>query len=413
MIFTTRYDIFLNFFLCVIDMCILLEFMNRMYGQILKNRKAAAYFIVFGMIFLMVAHSPYDNSFFIFPVSFLILWAYPKNPKKKLLFESCLFTIIFSYIFMLNDITNILPREGHIWIMWYLIAYHIGLWILLFLCLKLCQTANENLPLSLWLLFLFIPVTTLASSVFILFFLNGTSLSRPARDFMHLFMQATFLFINIAVFALLRRFGIYYKKEQEKALLELQVKQQEQHYKDLLKANAQVRAIRHDMKNHLQTISLLYDKGSRQELSEYLRSTTDLLGKTETSVTSGNPSIDALLGLKLSEMKEKNIQCTPRLSIPLELPLPFSDVVTILGNLLDNAIFASTQWGVPCEIQFSIVYQQHTLLFHMENPCKEDSVMPYKTGMHNVEKVVKKYSGTIQTQVSSHIYTTDIVLYGL
>lgn len=90
MIFTTRYDIFLNFFLCVIDMCILLEFMNRMYGQILKNRKAAAYFIVFGMIFLMVTHSPYDNSFFIFPVSFFILWAYPKNPKKKLLFETCL-----------------------------------------------------------------------------------------------------------------------------------------------------------------------------------------------------------------------------------------------------------------------------------------------------------------------------------
>ena len=413
MIYTTPYDIFINLFLCVIDLLILMEFMKRMYGPIPKRKKAPAGLLAFGVMLVLLLHSPYDNSFFIFPISLLCLWAYPKKPKKKLLFESCLFSIIFSYIFILNDITNILPRNGNIWAMRYLIVYHIGLWFLLFLCLRLCQTADENLPLSLWLLFLFIPVTTLVSSVLILFFLNGTSLGRPARDLMHLFMQATFLFINIAVFDLVRRFGLYYKKEKEKALLELQVKEQEQHYKDLLQVHSQVRAIRHDMKNHLQTISLLYDQGNRQELLDYLFSTTDLLEKTEVLISSGNPSIDTLLGLKLAQIKEKGIRCTPRISIPQGLSISFSDTVTILGNILDNALHACIRWKQPCEIKFSLFYQQHTLLIHMENPCKEEIRKPYGTGMQNVVKAAETYSGTVQTQVKDQVYITDIVLYHL
>lgn len=413
MIYSTPYDLLLNIFLCVIDMCILMELMSRMYGPIIRYKKTAVCIVGLAIIFLMLLPSPYDNSFLTLPVSFLILWFYPQNPRKKLLFETCLFTIVFSYVFMLNDITNILPKNGEIWVMWFLIAYHIGLWFLLFLCLKLCQTSNENLPLSLWLIFLFIPVTTLLSSVLSLFFLNDSKLNRPISDLMHLFMQATFLFINIAVFDLFRRFSIYYKKEQERTLLTQQMKYQERHYKELLHANSQIKAVRHDMKNHLRTISLLYSNGNHTELLEYINSTTDLIQQTEILITSGNPYIDALLGFKLSEMKEKGIRCTPKLSIPQSLPLPFSDTVTILGNILDNAIKSCVEYGEMPEIIFSIIYQQNTLLFHMENPCNLQILKPYDTGMQNVVNVVKKYSGTVQTQLQNNIYTTDIVLYNL
>lgn len=413
MIYSTRYDLLLNLFLCVIDMRILMELMGRMYGPITKYKKAAVCIVALAIIFLMALPSPYDNSFLTLPASFLILWFYPKNPQKKLLFERCLFTIVFSYVFILNDITNMLPKEGEIWIMWFLIAYHIGLWFLLFLCLNLCQTSNENLPLPLWLIFLFIPITTLFSSVLLLFFLNGSKLNRPLSDLMHLLVQSTFLFINIAVFDQFRRFSVYYKKEQEQNLLKQQMKYQEQHYKELLHANSQIKAIRHDMKNHLQTISLLYNNGNHAELLEYINSTTDLIRQTEVLVTSGNPNIDALLGIKLAEMKGNDICCTPKLSIPQNLPLPFSNAVTILGNILDNTITSCVEYGESSEIIFSIIYQQNTLLLHMENPCKPNTLKPYDTGMQNVVNVTKKYSGTIQTQLQNNVYTTDIVLYNL
>lgn len=413
MIYATAYDLLVNIFLCVIDMCILMELMNRMYGPIIRYRKTAVCIAALGIAFLMLLPSPYDNSFFTLPVSFLLLWFYPKNPRKKLLFETCLFTIVFSYLFMLNDITNILPKDGKIWIMWFLIAYHIGLWCLLFLCLKLCQTSNENLPLSLWLIFLFIPITTLLSSVFLLFLLNGSKLHRPVSDLMHLLIQATFLFVNIAVFDLFRRFSIYYRKEQEKTLLTQQMKYQEQHYAELLRVDSQIKAVKHDMKNHLRTISMLSNDGNHTELQEYINSTTNLIQQTELLITSGNPYIDALLGMKLSEMKEKAIHCKPKLSIPQSLPLPFSDTVTILGNILDNAIKSCVEYGDLSEITFSITYQQNTLLIHMENPCVSKIIKPYDTGMQNVVNAAKKYSGTVQTQLQNEVYITDIVLYNV
>ena len=78
--------------------------------------------------------------------------------------------------------------------------------------------------------------------------------------------------------------------------------------------------------------------------------------------------------------------------VPQDLPLPFADTVTILGNLLD---------------------QQNTLLFHMENPCRERELKPYGTGLRNVARAARKYSGTVRTHLENGIYTTDIVLYNL
>ena len=99
--------------------------------------------------------------------------------------------------------------------------------------------------------------------------------------------------------------------------------------------------------------------------------------------------------------------------VPQNLPLPFSDTVTILGNLLDNAVRSCAVCGEKTEIILSVVYQQNTLLFHMENPCREKTMKPYGTGLRNVVRAARKYSGTVCTKLENGNYTTDVVLYNL
>ena len=137
--------------------------------------------------------------------------------------------------------------------------------------------------------------------------------------------------------------------------------------------------------------------------------------------------------MKLREMKENGILCSPTLSIPKDMGLPFSDAVTILGNLLDNALHASVsrqlQTGAfrqtaniqekefPAQpenkssVDLSVIWQQGTLFLHMSNPCAADTVADYGIGMKNVEEVVRKYSGTMKTDVEKGRYITDIVLF--
>lgn len=423
MIYSTRYDFLLNLLLCAADLGILAGLMTRMYGSIpptrrvgslsFSTKKAAICIAGAGLLLLAALFSVYSSTFLTLPVSFLILWCFPKNPRKKLLFESCLSVIVFSYILILNDITNVLPKNGAIWIMWYLIAYHAGLWLLLYLCLKLCRHSDENLPLSLWLLFLAIPAITLLCSIVSLLFLGNTGLSRPLSDLMHLFLQTAFLFINLVLFDLFRRFSLYYQRENEKSLLEQQLKIQSEHYQAMLETASQIKSIRHDMKNHLQTIALLYQTGSQEELLTYLQRTTALIQQTDQLISSGNPALDALLGMKVAEMRTKGIHCLPRLSIPQNLPLSFSDTVIILGNLLDNAIQSCQKWTGSKEIQIALSYRQHSLLIHMENPCVENQLAPWGTGLRNVQHTVEKYSGTLQASLQEHIYAVDLVLYNL
>lgn len=294
--------------------------------------------------------------------------------------------------------------------MWYLITYHIGLWFILFLCLNLCSGANVDFPFSLWFIFLLIPASTFASSVMLIILRSNTMLSRPASDIFHMIIQTCFLIINIILFDLFRRFSIYIKKEQEKLRLEQQLQYQELHYKGLIHSSIQLEQIRHDMKNHLQTISLLYKNGVSGELTQYIDETTRALQNTKAYVSTGNPGLDAILNIKLSEIKEKGISCTPRIVIPQDLHLPFSDAVIIFGNLLDNAMAACMDSPVSKKTELSIIFQNHTLLIHMCNPSTAKIISPYGTGMQNVENVVQKYSGILNTQIKDGYYMTDIML---
>lgn len=408
--YISPYDLPVNLFLCTIDMCILSELMQRMYGPIRRFKKTALFIAVLTVLALALMPSPYENSFYTVPASFLLLGFYPKNKKKKLLFESCLFTICASYLLILNDITNILPR-GNIWIMWYLIGYHIGLWAVLFLCLHLCVTIDTQLPVSLWCIFFLVPVLTLGCSGILPVVFENSTLPLPLLCLLHVILQATFFFINIIVFELFRRFSAYAAEKQEKVLLEQQVEYQQSYYKGLLQASSETHHIRHDLKNHLQTISILYESGKQEELIEYLRGTTEALRQTEQFIMTGNPSLDALLNIKLSEMKQNGIDCVPEIAISQNLDFPFSDVVTLFGNLLDNAVNACKKIPGFTAIQLKITCQEQTLLLHMENPCQENETAPYGIGMKNVEKTVKKYDGLLQTECNGGVYRTDAVLY--
>ena len=119
MIYYHDYDIVLNIFLCIIDMILVWELREQLYGRIQKGRKFCALFAAFLIAILMLLPSRFENSMYVVPVSWLLLPFYPKNPKKKLFFEIWLFSILFSCLMILNDFTNMLPRFSH-WVMTYL-----------------------------------------------------------------------------------------------------------------------------------------------------------------------------------------------------------------------------------------------------------------------------------------------------
>lgn len=356
-------DIMINLFLCMIDMALIMEIRMRIYGNNEKGRRIRSGLAI-GIV-LLLGGGPfcYETGLFIYPVSLIML--------------------------------------------------HMALWPILFLCLKLCNDIPYDLPLSLWGIFLIIPFSTMISSVALIYLLSENILERPSSDIVHLIVEITFLFMNIILLEFLRRFSIYLKELQKKELLEQQIRYQKEYYRNLLMAYDTVKKVRHDMKNHLQTISLLYNNRKMSELQEYLFTTSEVLRETEQIIFTGNTTLDAILNIKFNEISEKGIRYTTDFSIPQNLQIPYSDIVTIFGNLLDNAIIACSKVKMQAVLLLRISYRENTLLIMLSNTCSEKVPQPYGIGMKNIDSVVKKYSGTMQTKVENGNYITNIILYNI
>ena len=114
MIYLTDYDIYLNTFLCLIDMVIIMELRERIYGRIARLRSVCIALSVALVALMMILPGSYGNTYFTLPVSMILLPFYPRNLKKKLLFEVCLFSSAFAYMMVLNDITNMTPRFSNL-----------------------------------------------------------------------------------------------------------------------------------------------------------------------------------------------------------------------------------------------------------------------------------------------------------
>lgn len=202
----------------------------------------------------------------------------------------------------------------------------------------------------------------------------------------------------------------------QKNLYVEQLEQYEQYnevYKDLI---SEIRHRQHDFDNHLQALySMSMSCSTIEELQneqgKYFEQLIDenrsykLLRENVSSI------LTAFLHLKFEEVEEKGITVCYHIHVnKIEKMIPFSDIVELVGNLLDNAVEA-TMKNANKTIQFEIEEKENEVSFILTNPyewIEGESFNNYLIdgnstkgknrgfGLTNVNKIVKKYHGFIQ-----------------
>lgn len=128
----------------------------------------------------------------------------------------------------------------------------------------------------------------------------------------------------------------YQMLKKEKEILIIRESIVTEKYHEMLKTHQLV----HDMKNHF-IILEKYEKAREWEkLSKYIEEISGELLYTNTMDWTGNGILDFILSQKKAEMDQKEI-VFHIFSVPLtELPFSDSEIISLFGNLLDNAIEA-------------------------------------------------------------------------
>ncbi|MCL2216515.1 MAG: ATP-binding protein [Defluviitaleaceae bacterium] len=187
-----------------------------------------------------------------------------------------------------------------------------------------------------------------------------------------------------------------------------------------------IKSMRHDMKLHLATARDFISTDKTGEAAAYLNG---LLGDIEESgvySNTNNTAFDSIINFKLNNVKQENIKLDIRLLIPPALNIKVADIVTIIGNLLDNALDAVSKVEDKM-IKLDIEYSRESLFIQVENTF--DGVVKYDNntddkqistrksggehghGLKNICKSVEKYNGHIDITHDENIFTVTMILY--
>ncbi len=123
----------------------------------------------------------------------------------------------------------------------------------------------------------------------------------------------------------------------------------------------EIRKFKHDIKNHLLALDAII-QNDRKGAKEYITELEDRVSSEELYSESGNVAVDSVINYKLSQATNKNIKVSSKIVIPEQFSIDTKDIITIIGNLLDNAIEAAEKFdggkyvSIRMEFKLEIFY---------------------------------------------------------
>jgi len=411
----------------IFDVYIIYKFMSVFFNRKDANRKVefisyALYYFIFTSLYLFL-NIPIVTLISNIVLLFIVSFNYKTSLRRRILAIALIYIILISIesivalifgfldfsIFSQNSEFTSIAGMTTVKILLYITALSIGNY-------KNIKD-KSNILYSYWFAIFFIPLM----SLFIILSIIEMATYNVYRI---IFIIVNLLFINFFVFYLYDNISTQQKEKFEKLL----ISNQNTYYTkqlNLMKSSLEsVRSFRHDMRNHLILLNSLVEENEYDEASKVISQITGAIDVKNEYAQSGNITVDSILNFNLQEAINKGISVSLELNIPEKLNITPFDMSVILGNLLDNAINASSRLEKDKRLDLKIDYKRGRLFINLSNTY--NGILNYKgdklitsnrdkeahgIGMKNINAVLDKYDGVMEIDHTENIFTTIILLY--
>lgn len=411
----------------IFDVYIIYKFMSVFFNRKDANRKVeiisyALYYFIFTSLYLFL-NIPIVTLISNIVLLFIVSFNYKTSLRRRILAIALIYIILisiesivalifgfldFSILSQNSEFTSI-ARMTTVKILLYITALSIGNY-------KNIKD-KSNILYSYWFAIFFIPLM----SLFIILSIIEMATYNVYRI---IFIIVNLLFINFFVFYLYDNISTQQKEKFEKLL----ISNQNTYYTkqlNLMKSSLEsVRSFKHDMRNHLILLNSLVENNEYNEASKVISQITGAIDVKNEYAQSGNITVDSILNFKLQEAVNKGISVSLELNIPEKLNITPFDISVILGNLLDNAINASSKLEKDKRLDLKIDYKRGRLFINLSNTYT--GILNYKgeklttsnrdkethgIGIKNINAVLDKYDGVMEIEHKENIFTAIILLY--
>lgn len=204
-----------------------------------------------------------------------------------------------------------------------------------------------------------------------------------------------------------------------KRQLDEQRKLQKQHYLSLMEQQKNLRNWKHDMVNHLLTLSLLAEEDA-QKAKAYLHALTEQVQQVQPAGYCENQIADAVLSCKAAEAAARQVRFSVEALLSESVAIDDLDLMSLLSNLIDNGLDAAAL-GTDPFVDVHLREQAGTVTLRVRNALAPHTVpdltrtskpdnRAHGLGLHIIRGICKKYHGTFSSQQQGDVFEIRILL---
>lgn len=239
-----------------------------------------------------------------------------------------------------------------------------------------------------------------------------------ALSFLHYLISIVAILVVIVMF---QNWKEMQEEQRGQELVLNQISDMKKHIEEVEKLYRDIRSMRHDMGNHIQTLEHLVAHNNMDDATEYLEHLKNEWDEVSPEIKTGSPVIDVILMEKLREAKERQIRFLSDFHYPQNTKLNAFDLSVIMNNALNNCMENVSRDDPYISIysfrknSIFMITIKNSFVGHLnfgdsDLPETTKSGREHGMGLNNIRRVARMYMGDISLEQGNEEVILSIMM---
>ena len=230
--------------------------------------------------------------------------------------------------------------------------------------------------------------------------------------------------LQILMFRFYLHIGKEKEYERENQLIQMNHRLLERQLEILEESVESGKQIRHDVRHHNAVMAEYARRGQKEELLQYLKEYDRETDQGTAEMICANTAVNNIVSAYTRKARNEQIKVTLDIEIGKELAIPSIDLVAILANAYENAIYACMEVKRysdkrECSIQLTVKRKKNKLIILCSNTCRMETELKNgqpKTeftggiGVSSIIKTAEKYDGEYDFKNDNGVFIFRLIM---
>ncbi len=230
--------------------------------------------------------------------------------------------------------------------------------------------------------------------------------------------------LQLLIFRFYLHVGREKEYERENQLIQMNYRLLERQIEILEESVESGRRLRHDIRHHNAVIAECARRGQTEELLQYLQEYDRETDQGLPEIICANTAVNNMLAAYTRKAEREQIKVRMDVELGKNLGMPSIDLVAILANAYENAIYACMEVkkypnGRECFIDLMIKKRKNKLIIFCRNSCRRETALkdgkPVSeftggVGVSSIIRTAEKYDGEYDFKNDDGVFVLRLIL---